>query len=614
MTDTGKRIYEFGPFHIDSVERLLYRREEMIPLTPKVIDTLLVLLGNAGRVLEKDELIRAIWPDSFVEEGGLARNISLLRKVFEESAGEEPFIETIPRRGYRFIAPVKTVSAAEPADIPAVVTPKRRPRWEWIVAALLLAGILGFGYYRLRPQPARIGSLVVLPLTNLSDDPALAQGMHEALINALAKIGSLRVISQTSAMTYQGIKKPLPVIANELNVDAVVEGSVQKDGGRVRIRVQLFEAKTEKPLWADSYDKDLRDVLSLESDVATAIAGEIQVKLTPREKQRLASSRPVNPEAWLDYYRGRFYWNKRTSEGFQKGMESFQTAIAKDPAYAAPYAGIADAYAVLGGNGTDAMPPLEAMPKAKEAALKAVELDDTLADGHASLGYVRLAFDWDLNAAQHEFQRSIELNPGYATAHHWYAHYWLAMAKPEQALAEMRRAQLQDPFSLVINMGLGWCLYHARRYDAAIDQYRSTLAMDPGFALAHATLGMAYEKKQMFPEAIEEFRKASALAGSTTLAMAGLGSSYGLSGRRREAEQVLNQLDKTGQKQYVPAIYRAVIYAAIGETDLSLKWARKGYDERSDGMIYLRTEPWADGLRSDPRFQDLLRLVEQGRH
>lgn len=445
MSDTGKQTYQFGPFHIDSVDRLLYRGDEMIPLTPKVSDTLLAMLANAGRVLEKDELIRMIWPDSFVEEGGLARNVSLLRKVFGEEA---EFIETIPKRGYRFIVPVKVIPAVAPADAPGPAASKPRRRWEWIIPALLLLVVLPLGYYRLR-QPANIGSLVVLPLTNLSTDPALAQGMHEALINALAKIGSLRVISQTSAMVYEGIKKPLPVIASELNVDAVVEGSVQKEGGRVRIAVQLFEAKTEKPLWASTYDRDLRDVLSLESEVATGIAGEIQVTLTPREKQRLATSRTVDPEAWLDYYRGRFYWNKRTLEGFQKGMELFQLAISKDPSFAAPYAGIADAYALLGGNGTDAMPPLEAMPKAKAAALKAVELDDTLADGHTSLGYVRLAFDWDFPAAQHEFQRALELNPGYATAHHWYAHYWLAMAQPEKALAEMQRAQLQDPFSLV---------------------------------------------------------------------------------------------------------------------------------------------------------------------
>ncbi|HUI57131.1 MAG TPA: winged helix-turn-helix domain-containing protein, partial [Bryobacteraceae bacterium] len=432
MPDFGKGSYAFGPFRIDPVERLLYRGDEMIPLTPKVADTLLALVSNAGRVLEKDDLIKMIWPDSFVEEGGLARNISILRKVFEEGTeGGTQYIETIPKRGYRFVGLAADVPPVEPK--PAVQPgAKRHNRWEWAIPVLLLVAALLIGYYRLR-QPVRINSLVVLPLHNLANDAAFTDGMHEALINALAKIESLRVISQTSAMAYQGIKKPLPVIARELNVDAVVEGSVQQAGGRVRVNVQLFEARAERPLWANTYDSDLHDVLALQSQMAAGIAHEIQLTLTPREKERLADSRRVDPEAWLAYARGRFYWNKRSPESIQKGIEYFQNAIAKDPGYAAPYAGLADAYALLSSNGADALPPLKAMPLAKAAALKAVELDDRLAEGHTSLGYVRLSYDWNLAAAQREFQRATELNPGYATAHHWYAHYWLAMAEPEKA-------------------------------------------------------------------------------------------------------------------------------------------------------------------------------------
>ena len=606
MSTVEQRTYEFGPFRIDSQERLLYRNGEMIPLTPKVIDTLLALISNAGRVLEKEELLKLIWPDSFVEEGGLARNISILRRVFDEGACGTQFIETIPKRGYRFLAPL---AAPPPRAEPRTKEPSQ---WDWVAPALFLVLVLAMGYVRLR-QPAPLRSLVVLPLNNLSGDAPFTEGIHEALINALAQIKSLRVISQTSAMSYQGKRQPLPVIARELDVDAVMEGSVQESDGRVRINVQLFEARTERPLWASSYDKDLRDVLTLQSEVASAIAHEIQATMTPQERASLASSRTVDGEAFRAYARGRFYWNKRTGEGFQQGISYFRRAIAIDPGYAEPYAGLADTYALMAGNGADAYSPREVMPKAKEAALKAVQLDDSLAEGHASLGYVLLAYDWDLPGAQQQFQRAIALNPGYATAHHWYAHYWLAMKQPDKALAEIQRAQEIDPISAVINVGVGFCLYHAHRFDAAIEQYRTTLHMDPGFALAHNTLGMAYQQAGSFDLAIAEFKKATDLQGSESLSMAGLGATYAVTGREQEARALLGQLEQAAKTHYVPAIYRAAIYAALGEKDRGVEWVRKGYEERSDYMIYLKTEPWADPLRSDPRFQEIVRLVESRR-
>jgi TolB-like protein/Tfp pilus assembly protein PilF len=453
---------------------------------------------------------------------------------------------------------------------------------------------------------------VVLPLRNPSNDPAqeyFTEGMTEELINTLAKIEALRVISRTSAMTYKGGNKPLPQIAKELNVDAVVEGSVLQSGGRVRITVQLFEAKTEKQLWAQSYEQALRDVLTLQAEVASAIANEIQVKLTPSEKERLATVRTVDPDAYLTYSYGRYYWNRRSPEYIHKAIEYFQRSIAKDPSYAPPYAGLADAYAQLGSIGIDASPPREVMPKAKAAALEAVKRDDTLAEGHTSLAYVRLSYDWDFNAAEREFKRAIELNPGYATAHHWYAHYFLARGQPEQALAEMKRAQALDPRSLIINMGVGWGFYQGRRYDEAIQQYRAVVDMDPNFYLTHCTLGMAYEGKQQYPEAIAEYKRALGLPGSRSFALAGLGRAYALSGKHSEARRLLDELEKTVKRQYVPAVYLAAIYAALGNKDQSIAWTRKAYEERSDYLVYLRTEPWADTLRSDPRFQKLSQLI-----
>ena len=628
MTKQDKQLYEFGPFRIDTVERLLFRGEALIPLTPKVVDTLLALVSNPGRVVGKDELMKIVWRDTFVEEGGLARNISSLRKVFEDGAAGLQFIETIPTRGYRFIAPVKEfpsqdvpTAEAPPVSVVQPVPPARtKHRVLWAILAVVLSLLLLLGYFRFARQAGtgalQVHSLAVLPLTSPSSDPAqefFKEGMTEELINSLAKIQALRVISRTSAMTYKGANKPLPQIANELNVDAIVEGSVMQSGGRVRITVQLFEARTERQLWAQSYEHDLRDVLTLQNEVASAIAREIRIKLTPSEKQRLASSRTVNPDAYLAYSYGRYYWNNRTPEGFQKSIDYFERAIAKDPSYAPAHAGLADAYALLGSIGTEARPPREVMPKAKAAAMEAVRLDETLADGHVSLAYARLSYDWDLDAAEQEFKRAIELNPGYATAHHWYAHYFLARGQPEQALAEVKRAQALDPLSFVINMGVGWCLYHARRYDEAIEQYRATLDLNPNFSIAHSGLGMAYEQKHLYSDAIAEFNKALALPGSRAFALAGLGRAYVLGGRDRDARTVLDQLEQAAKRQYVPAVYPAAVYAVMGDKVQALKWTRQAYDERSDYMVYLKTEPWADSLRSDPNFQELLQLVVKGK-
>lgn len=631
MSSQDKHLYEFGPFRIDPVERLLFRGDEMIPLTPKATDTLLALVSSRGRVLEKDELMKMIWPDSFVEEGGLAQNISLLRKVLGGATGEFQYIETIPKRGYRFVVPVKVVPVKEdlrtnasdnsaPSPVPQPPKPPTR-RWvAWSAGALvlLLASVLAYLYFSAAPAGGtlHVNSLLVLPLDNPSNDPAqeyFTEGMTEELINSLAKVQALRVISRTSAMTYKGVKnKPLPQIARELNVDAVVEGSVLQSGGKVRITVQLFEARTERSLWAQSYQQDLRDVLTLQSEVASAIVNEIQVKLTPGEKVRLATARTVDPEAYLAYSYGRYYWNKRSPADIQRGIEYFQRAIAKDPSYAPPHTGLADAYALLGSIGIDVLPPREAMPKAKAAALEAVKLDDSLAEGHTSLAYARQSYDWDLDAAEREFKRAIELNPGYATAHHWYAHFFLAKGQPEQALTEIQRARALDPLSLIINIGVGWCYYHARRYDEAIQQYRATLELNPNLSLTHVTLAMAYEGKHLYADAIAEYNKGLALPGSRTFALAGLGRAYVLSGKRREALQVVKELENTAKLHYVPAVYLAAIFAAMGDKERSIQWMGKAHDQRSDYLVYLSTDPWADPLRPDPRFQRLVQLISHG--
>jgi TolB-like protein/Tfp pilus assembly protein PilF len=497
-------------------------------------------------------------------------------------------------------------------------------RRNWVVAGLSAASLLlimiALVAYNRNSKGLEHGgatgvmSLLVVPLENLSNDPAqqyFADGMTEELINRLGRIRALRVISLTSAMTYKGAKKPLPQIAQELKIDSAVEGSVMHSGDRVRITVQLLDAKTDRHLWDDTYERDLRDILSLQSELASSIAREVQVKLTPQEKRRLASAHPVNPAAYEEYTNGRYHWNKRTpAVELKRSIEYFERAIRHDPSYAPAYAGLADAYALLGSVGTDdLLRPREAMPKAEAAALKAVQLDDSLAEGHASLAYAKMSYDWDWAGAEREFKRAMELNPGYATAHQWYAHYLLAMGLVNEALAEMKRARDVDPLSPVINVGVGWCLYQARRYDRAIDEYRKALEMNPGFALPHCTMGMAYEQRGSYKEAIEHYKTGFALSGGAIFASARLAHAYGASGNRHEAERILDELLRLSKQRYIPAVYVASIYEALGDDNHLMEWVEKAYQERSDYLIYLRTEPSFDKMRFDPRFIRVLRQV-----
>lgn len=628
MPDKEKHFYEFGPFHIETVERVLYRGMEMIPLTPKAVETLLALIANRDRVVDKDELLKMVWPDTFVEEGALAKNVSALRKALGGNADESQFIATVHKRGYRFVAVVKDLAAnkglAAPVSDPVIDNPDDPSGWltskwfkglVWSVTALVLIWLAYLGMVGRTHPTAGIRSLAVLPLNNPSRDAAqeyFTEGMHEELINTLAKIESLRVISRTSAMIYKDARKPLPQIARELKVDAIVEGSVLQSEQKVRITVELFEGKTEKQLWAQDYERDLRDVLALQGEVADAIAREIQVKLTPQERNRLAQPRQVDPEAYLAYAHGRYYWNRRTPDGLRKSVGYFQEAIAKDASYAPAHAGLADALSLLGSTGSDVLPPNQVMPKAKSAAEQAVKLDDKLAEGHASLGYVKLSYDWDLGAAEREFKRAIELNPGYATAHHWYAHYFLAKGQPEQALTEIHQAEVSDPFSFIINMGVGWFLYHARRYDEAIERYHSTLELNPDLSMNYCALGMALVQKRLYKEAQAEFEKAQHYPGSAAFVQANVAATNALSGQAAEARKDLEAIQSLAQHQYVPAIYLAAIHTSLGERDKAIQWLQKAFAERSDYMVYLKTEPAFDTLRDDRRFRELLDRIGSG--
>ena len=490
--------------------------------------------------------------------------------------------------------------------------------WRWpVVAALatvLMIGLVWFLVWRRAPavQLGQIKSLAVLPLENLSGDTAqeyFADGMTDALIGGLAKIGALRVISRTSAMHYKGTKKSLPEIARELGVDAVIEGTVQRSGDRVFIRAQLIHAATDRLLWTETYERDLRDVLKLQSEVAQTIAHQIQTKVTPAEQSLLARHRSVNRKA-LDYYlQGRYlYLNKRTKENLEKANEFFQSAIKEDPACAQAYVGLADCYNQLGSVRFSALQPREARRRAEESAWKALELDSELAEAHVALGFAK-HYNWDWAAAEEEFKRAVELNPNYTDAHIRHAQYLMSRGRAEEAIAAANRARELDPFSLEISAQRGFVLENARRYPEAIEQLQSIIVMDPNNYSAHWYLGNIYAVNSQFEEAIAAAEKAAALSDRAPGSLGVLGMAYGLAGRKDEANKVLNELLELNRRRYVTPAAVTNVYIGLGNKDQAFAWLEKAFQERSYYLAHLKVSPTLDPLRSDPRFDDLLRRI-----
>jgi eukaryotic-like serine/threonine-protein kinase len=456
----------------------------------------------------------------------------------------------------------------------------------------------------------QIRSLAVLPLVNFSHDPEqdyFSDGMTEQLITDLAQIGALKVISRTSVMQYKGSQKPLPQIAKELGVDAVIEGSVQRSGDRVRITAQLIEARTDRHLWARSYERDMRDILALQAEVAQAIAGEIQVTLTPSEKVLLASARAVNPEAHELYLRGRYFWNQRTLESYQKGLRYFEQAIEKDSNYALAYVGLADSYALMTVFAN--VPPGETFSRAREAAQKALELDETLAEAHASLAYIHLNYDLDWAGAKKEFRRSLELNQNYAHAHHWYAHYLTALGKMDEAFAESQRALDLDPLAPGMREHLCWQYMIARQPDQAIESCRQDLEVRPDYAQLRMHLGNAYLEKRMPEKAVAEFERALSASRNNALYRSSLVRGLAQAGRIAEGEELLNEMKADAKQEYISPLEIAAASAGLGHNDEAMAWLDRAYAERSPTLYILNVEPRWDPLRSNPRFQVLLRRI-----
>jgi len=621
-------VVRFGTYEVSLKSGEVRKAGVRIRVQQQPMKLLELLLERPGEVVTREELRGRVWPDESFGDFDQAVNIAIakLRSALGDSAENPRYIETLPKRGYRFIADVSVVDANvvkarpqveadEPASETAIpVSPERRP-WRArsvivTLAVVLILAALAVWFSRSRtPAPAGIRSLVVLPLENLSGETSqdyFADGMTDELITDLAQISALRVISRTSAMVYKGARKPLPQIARELNVDAVVEGTVLRSGDQVRITAQLIQASDDKHLWAESYEGNVRETLALQNKVAAAIAEQIRIKLNPQEQAALKNARVVNPEAYESYLKGRYFWNKRTVSSLKVALAYFNQAIEEDPKYAQAYSGLADSYALLGDWQYGVMTPKEALPKAKAAAMKALELDDSLSEAHNSLAFCLDGFDWDFETAGKEFRRAIQLNPGYATAHHWYAWHLSLVGRNSEAIAEMRKAENLDPLSLIINADLAELLLIAHLPDESIQESRKTMEMDANFALAHNQLAQAYLAKHMFGEAIAEMQTAIQLSGGSPTFTANLARAYATSGQTAAAVGLLNDLKKDSASGDASAEI-AMIYAALGNHDEAMNWLEKSYQERFNPGVLLR--PGFDPLRSDPRFQELVRRI-----
>lgn len=617
-TPRSKSVLRFGTYEIDLQSGELRKGGVRIRVQQQPLKVLEILLEHPRQTVGREELRSRIWPDESFGDFDQAVNVAIakLRGALGDSAENPRYIETLPRRGYRFIAEVTVVeppkSPSEPDIKPA--SPKQAPRFgvakTAAVGVLLLLVISTAWVLYSRYSSPEIRSLAVLPLESLSGDASqdyFADGMTDELITDLGQISTLRVISRTSVMPYKRTRRPLPEIARELKVEAVLEGTVLRSGDRVRITAQLIQVPAERQLWTHSYEGDVRDALTLQGQVARAVAQQIRIKINPREEAALSNKKPVNPEAYEAYLKGRYFWNKRTDNGLKTAVAYFDQAIDADPNYAQAYTGLADTYALMGDWQYGVMSPKEAFPKAKAAALQALKLDNTLAEAHTSLAFCFDIYDWDWDSAEKEFKESIDLNPGYATAHHWYAWHLMVLGRNSEGIAEMRKAASLDPLSLVINADLAEALLVAKDYNQSVQQSLSTITMDPNFAVAHYQLGQAYTQIQRFPEAIAEFQKATQLSGSNLAFKANLAYAYAASGRKSDAMNLLHEVKNDPNQNSSNAAEVALVYTGLEEKDQAMIWLEKAYEQHFNPSILVR--PAFDPLRADKRFQDLQRRI-----
>jgi len=564
--------YEFGSYCLDVPGGTLFRHRKRVPLSPKAAELLVALVEAAGSVLTREQLLLQVWPGIVIEEGSLSSHISMLRKALGTAPNGQDFIETLPKRGYRFAADVKRARL----DVP------------------------GGGIDR--------AMLVVLPFENLNAGDRydyFSDGLTEEMITELACLSPehLGVIARTSAMQFKSTSKSVKQIGRDLAVSYVVEGSVRRAGERLRITVQLIRVSDESHLWAQNYERELHDVLEVQAEVARAVAREIQIKLTPHEKQRLDTdkTRSINPQAYELYLRGRHFWYRRTEEGMRKSIECFEQALRYQPGFAAAYDGISDAHTMLACRGMT--PAVESFPKAKAAARRAVELQPELGEGFASLAHVRL-HDWDWVGLESDFQRAAKLAPGYAVAHYWYAEYLMAMDRTGEAIGRVQYAWELDPLNSVINASMGMIRYLAHDYDAALVDLRRGLEIDPTHYVSHLRVGLVCLQKNLLNEAFDAMRQAVTHSGGGTEALAGLAQAHGVAGDKVTMQKIMQELVASGHRHVSPYNI-ARVYGAIDDKQRALEWLERAYWEHNPDLIELTREPSFTSLRFDAKFREL---------
>jgi TolB-like protein/tetratricopeptide (TPR) repeat protein len=579
MANSTKAMYEFGPFRIDVERYLLLRDEESIPLSPKAFETLVFLVQHRGKVGRKDDIMSSIWPDTFVEESNLAQNIFLLRKALGEDKHEHRYIVTIPGVGYRFVAPVREI---EPTSTSAE-----------------------------RGTGQAVASIAVLPFKSIAgqeSDTFLGPGLADALIMRLSSIRNMKVRPTTAVLKYVGADHDPLQIGRELRVDALLTGVIQHEGEKIRVSVQLVSVKDGITLWADKFDDKFTDIFAIQDSISEQVVRSLALKLSGEEQRQLRKSYTDNPEAFQLYLKGRYFWNQRTAEGLKKSLEYAQQAIALEPTYAAAYVGLADSYNLLGAQ-HGVLPPRESFPRARAAALRALEIDGMMAEAYASLGFIDCCHAWDWSGAEQNYLKAIELKPNYPTAHHWYGELLVTLGRFSEAVIELQMAQELDPLSLAINADLAASYYYARQYDKSERLLHNLLEFNANFVRAHIILGKVYGQKGQHAEAVAVLRRALVLSNDPAT-LSALAHGLAIAGSTTEARQNLGQLQELAERRYVSAGSMAEIFVGLGEKDLAHVWLQKAFEDRDIEMIWLKVDPLFDPIREDSKFTELIQRVD----
>jgi TolB-like protein/DNA-binding winged helix-turn-helix (wHTH) protein/thioredoxin-like negative regulator of GroEL len=641
MSSLTSNLYEFDEFRLDAQSRVLRRAGTVVPLTPKAFDVLLLLIQTAGRIVTKDELLKAVWPDSFVEESNLTQTIFMVRKALDETT-DRRYILTVQGQGYRFLVPVTEAEKNTPEIEARGAVPDARPdarsvpeirldshgrgaRWRAAVitcaaVALVLIAVYAIGKWRSRrgaaEQPGRI-MIAVLPFENFTGDAGqeyFSDGLTEEMISQLGDFDPrhLGVIARTSVMHYKHTQESIPRIGKDLGVQYVIEGSVRRDSERVRITAQLIQVKDQSHLWAREYDRELGHLLQLQAEIAREVANEIEFSLSGRRPIEVAREtaapvpEPRSYEAYDLYLKGRYFWNKRTEEAFQQAADYFQQAIDKDPNYGAAYAGLADTFALMS-TWYDG-PQSELMPKARTAALRALELDESLAEAHASLALIKENYDYDWAGSEKEFRRAIQLGPQYATAHQWYAESLSWQGRFEEAFAESEQARRLDPLSLIIAVDYASILYYSRQYDSALKQCRSVLELDPNFRHARGLMIPSYSQLGRYDEALDEINRWAA-GDQSPWVWASRAAVYSRLGHAEEARGEVVKIEQLPGSRVDRTPTLLMAYVGTGQKDRALDLLQKAYSEHSNAVVQIKVDPMYDPVRNDPRFKDLLRRI-----